>query len=238
MKAHQPIWPIVFAIFCVLCVPFAPSVEASASTRSMQRGFIASIHKDTKTSLELFAHHWAQARQEHATAMLAEAYVASHKGARLNDVTKKWLRTDMDTKSTQSYVGMFKLYSESRVSFYEKSHNWKTSAKESHEGITHTGVVDNRPDLIRNTYGFNVLRSMTNAMNRAMLDLHRSSLQGQEFEALVVSTLSNIMIDIQDTVHDDELRYYINQVVWHAANETTKQRHRIEPKGHAKIPTL
>ena len=73
-----------------------------------------------------------------------------------------------------------------------------------------------------NSYGWNVLRSVRqDALSnvKAVLDQQGETVRGEDIAKAILAAASNNA----ETVNNEELRYYINELVWYTAKQTVKE---------------
>lgn len=76
---------------------------------------------------------------------------------------------------------------------------------------------------------------MADKMRQSMYEAEQSDLQNEASESDVYNRLTTIMEETQKQVKNDELRYYINQVVWFSTKQTLKDKMHNEPDFTKKI---
>lgn len=185
---------------------------------------IPSVFPDTRDAIHTMVQQWADSR-----AAIQAAYQHTKDQGSVTKVDQAWLDADQANRAIgkrHSYSELFDTHIIGRVHFYERSHNWNGENRDSKEYnyFTYKGAGADTPNGYVNSYGFNVLRTMADKMRSSMKEAERSNLQGQAFVEDVEQRLLSIMEETQSTVHNDELRYYVNSTVEYTAKQVTKER--------------
>lgn len=115
------------------------------------------------------------------------------------------------------------------------SHNWNGENRQTKYYNYDVIPYDKKNKTFNNSYGYNVLRGMADKMRQSMYEAEQSDLQNEAFESDVYNRLTTIMEETQKQVKNDELRYYINQVVWFSTKQTLKDKMHNEPDFTKKI---
>ena len=175
-----------------------------------------------------------------ATAQVGSPYylvesVSPETAEAIDDFAEQWAisrenKVDQDkvsdaTNTHKSYARLFDDHIIGRVHFYERSHNWNGENEDDkyYNYVMYPGAHNKGSHAYTNSYGFNVLRSMADTMRTAMYELESSALEGDDFKQAVKERLTSIMENTQQTVYNDELRYYINQTVWYTTKQVVKE---------------
>lgn len=145
----------------------------------------------------------------------------------LTKADKIWLHS-MDK---HNYADYFRTHSIGRVHGYEVAFNWNGENRNKNEYEYFEMPKYNEEDGFTNSYGFNVLRSMVDQINEVIQ--HQKQIGGpmteEEAQALEDAIL-DIMARDQEHVANEELRHYMNRVIWFASKQTVKNKASEEPK--------
>lgn len=189
---------------------------------------VETVRPETAEQIMAFAQQWAHAREVIATAKEHQM------SGTLTETDKLWLDSDVKKilKREYSYASLFDDRIIGRVHFYERSHNWngENEGIQTYNYVTYKGAGNQGSEYYTNSYGFNVLRTMADAMRTSMYAAEVSDLQGDAFAEDVKNRLTSILEQTQSTVQNDELRYYVNNTVWYATKQVVKERRMMEPR--------
>ena len=114
------------------------------------------------------------------------------------------------------------------MEFFKRAHNWNGDNKYEHSGNYETFLNKHNEKATEavngysNSYGWNVLRSVRqDALSnvKAVLDQQGETVRGEDIAKAILAAASNNA----ETVNNEELRYYINELVWYTAKQTVKE---------------
>lgn len=144
----------------------------------------------------------------------------------LTKADKKWLHS-MDK---HNYADYFRTHTLGRVHGIEVALNWNGENRNKNEYNYFDMPKYNKEDGFVNSYGYNVLRSMTDQINEVVQQQKQvgGPMTIEEAQALEDAIL-DIMAAEQEHVSNEELRHYMNEVVWFGAKETVKNKASEEP---------
>ena len=115
-----------------------------------------------------------------------------------------------------------------RVEFFKRAHNWNGDNKYEHTANyqvflnKHNEKATEAVNGYSNSYGWNVLRSVRqDALDNVKAVFEQ---KGEETKAEdIVNAMVHAATKNALTVNNEELRYYINELVWYTAKQTAKQ---------------
>ena len=115
-----------------------------------------------------------------------------------------------------------------RVEFFKRAHNWNGDNKYEHTANyqvflnKHNEKATEAVNGYSNSYGWNVLRAVRqDALDnvKAVFDQKGEETRAEDIvNAMVQAATKNAL-----TVNNEELRYYINELVWYTAKQTAKE---------------
>lgn len=115
-----------------------------------------------------------------------------------------------------------------RVEFFKRAHNWNGDNKYEHTANyqvflnKHNKRAKEAVNGYSNSYGWNVLRAVRqDALDnvKAVLDKKGEDTRGEDIvQAMTQAAEKNAL-----TVNSEELRFYINELVWYTAKQTAKE---------------
>ena len=114
------------------------------------------------------------------------------------------------------------------MEFFKRAHNWNGDNKYEHSGNYEVFLNKNNEKATEtvngysNSYGWNVLRNVRqDALSnvKAVLDQQGEAVRGEDIAKAILAAASNNAM----TVNNEELRYYINELVWYTAKQTVKE---------------
>lgn len=115
-----------------------------------------------------------------------------------------------------------------RVEFFKRAHNWNGDNKYEHTANyqvflnKHNEKATEAVNGYSNSYGWNVLRSVRqDALDnvKTVFDQKGEETRAEDIvNAMVQAATKNAL-----TVNNEELRYYINELVWYTAKQTAKE---------------
>lgn len=115
-----------------------------------------------------------------------------------------------------------------RVEFFKRAHNWNGDNKYEHTANyqvflnKHNEKATEAVNGYSNSYGWNVLRSVRqDALDNVKAVFEQ---KGEETKAEdIVNAMVHAATKNALTVNNEELRYYINELVWYTAKQTAKE---------------
>lgn len=115
-----------------------------------------------------------------------------------------------------------------RVEFFKRAHNWNGDNKYEHTANyqvflnKHNEKATEAVNGYSNSYGWNVLRSVRqDALDNVKAVFEQ---KGEETKAEdIVNAMVHAATKNALTVNSEELRYYINELVWYTAKQTAKE---------------
>ena len=146
-------------------------------------------------SIHEFVKAWENAEKHIA---LAESKKNNHQA--LTKEEAKWLHS----KDKHNYADYFRKHSLGYVHGQETALNWNGENRNKNEYSYYTFPKYDKDQGYTNSYGYNVLRGMTDRINE-------------------------IIAQDQEHVSNEELRYYMNEAVWFATKQTVKNMSAEEP---------
>lgn len=118
-----------------------------------------------------------------------------------------------------------------RVEFFKRAHNWNGDNKYEHTANYQVFLnKDNEaaPEAVNgysNSYGWNVLRAVRqDALSnvKAVMNRDGEAVRGED----IVKAISDAAETNAVTVSNEELRFYMNELVWYVAKQTAKETHK------------
>ena len=144
----------------------------------------------------------------------------------LSKADMKWLHS----YDKHDYAEYFRTYSVGRVHGQEVFLNWNGENRNKNQYEYFNMPKYNDQDGFTNSYGYNVLRGMVDQINAVIQEQKKigGPITDEEAQALEDAIL-DIMAHDQEHVNNDELRHYMNDVIWFAAKQTVKNKGVEEP---------
>lgn len=145
-------------------------------------------------------------------------------GERLTDRQDRFVKHDVN----QDFLTVLDRNLTNRVEFFKRAHNWNGDNKYEHSGNYEVFLNKNNEKATEtvngysNSYGWNVLRNVRqDALSnvKAVLDQQGEAVRGEDIAKAILAAASNNAA----TVNNEELRYYINELVWYTAKQTVKE---------------
>ena len=151
--------------------------------------------------------------------------VARHeRGERLTDRQYRYAEHDVN----HEFLRVLDRNLTNRVEFFKRAHNWNGDNKYEHTANyqvflnKHNEHGTEAVNGYSNSYGWNVLRGVRqDALNnvKAVFDQKGEGTTGED----IVNALSQAAAKQAFTVDQEELRFYINELVWYTAKQTAKE---------------
>ena len=170
-------------------------------------------------------HDYVKAWQN-AEINIAKAKVKYENHERMTKAEKKWLHS----YDKHNYADYFRTHSIGRVHGQEVFLNWNGENRNKNEYEYFEMPKYNKEDGFTNSYGYNVLRGMTDRINEIIQKQKEvgGPMTDDEAQALEDAIL-DVMAKDQENVSNEELRHYMNETVWFAAKKTVKNKASEEP---------
>lgn len=192
---------------------FSPSATAVYS-------YTAVPNQDTVNAVKKFTDTWAYTNRQLEIARKHEA-----KGT-LSDLDRAWLRFGREHNPAK----LFSFHLEKRLEFYKRAHNWNAENKDNryYNYTMQPGQNPSRkeePDKgFTNSYGWNVLHEEVTLLEQTVNNTN----QPLDMEAITSELIDKSALTGQ-SVSNEELRYYLNEILWFSASQTTKELTRKAP---------
>ena len=172
-------------------------------------------------SIHEFVKAWENAEKHIA---LAESKKNNHQA--LTKEEAKWLHS----KDKHNYADYFRKHSLGYVHGQETALNWNGENRNKNEYEYFEMPKYNKEDGFTNSYGYNVLRGMTDRINEIIQKQKEvgGPMTDDEAQALEDAIL-DVMAQDQEHVSNEELRHYMNETIWFAAKQTVKNKASEEP---------
>lgn len=171
-------------------------------------------NQDTVNAVKKFADTWAYTNRQLEIARKHEA------NGNLSDLDRAWLRFSRE----HNLEKLFSFHLEKRLEFYKRAHNWNAENKENryYNYTMQPGQNLSRKDEsdkgFTNSYGWNVLHEEVTLLEEAIHNVK---------QPLDAETVANELIDkaafTGQSIDNEELRYYLNEILWFSASQTTKE---------------
>ena len=170
-------------------------------------------------------HDYVKAWQN-AEINIAKAKVKYENHERMTKAEKKWLHS----YDKHNYADYFRTHSIGRVHGQEVFLNWNGENRNKNEYEYFEMPKYNKEDGFTNSYGYNVLRGMTDRINEIIQKQKEvgGPMTDDEAQALEDAIL-DVMAKDQENVSNEELRHYMNETIWFAAKQTVKNKASEEP---------
>ena len=163
---------------------------------------------------------------QNAEINIAKAKVKYENHERMTKAEKKWLHS----YDKHNYADYFRTHSIGRVHGQEVFLNWNGENRNKNEYEYFEMPKYNKEDGFTNSYGYNVLRGMTDRINEIIQKQKEvgGPMTDDEAQALEDAIL-DVMAQDQEHVSNEELRHYMNETIWFAAKQTVKNKASEEP---------
>ena len=146
------------------------------------------------------------------------------RGERLTDRQHRYAEHDVN----HEFLRVLDRNLTNRVEFFKRAHNWNGDNKYEHTANYQVFLNKNNTDAkeavkgYSNSYGWNVLRavrqdSLDNV--KAVFDQKGENTRGED----IVQAMKQAAEKNAVTVNNEELRFYINELVWYTAKQTAKE---------------
>lgn len=161
---------------------------------------------------------------DRAHAVQADLVARHERGERLTDRQHRFADHDVN----RDFLRVLDRNLTNRVEFFKRAHNWNGDNKYKHTANyqvflnKHNEQATEAVNGYSNSYGWNVLRGVRqDALNnvKAVFDQKGEATTGED----IVNALSQAAAKQAFTVDQEELRFYINELVWYTAKQTAKE---------------
>lgn len=183
--------------------------------------YTAVPNADTTQAVKEFVVAWAYVNEQVAA---AKRHEAEH---RMTDDDRAWLRFARH----RNPVKRLSYHLDRRLEFYKRSHTWNAQNKYDRpynytlQPKQDTALADTPSKGYTNSYGWNVLYEEVNQVK----DVVNSVQQPEDVEAVALAIL-NASNQVGQSVDNEELRYYLNEILWFSAKQTQKELLQEAPK--------
>lgn len=146
------------------------------------------------------------------------------RGERLTDRQHRYAEHDVN----HEFLRVLDRNLTNRVEFFKRAHNWNGDNKYEHTANYQVFLNKNNTDAkeavsgYSNSYGWNVLRAVRqDALDnvKAVFDQKGEDTRGED----IVQAMKQAAEKNAVTVNSEELRFYINELVWYTAKQTAKE---------------
>ena len=147
-----------------------------------------------------------------------------NRGDRLTDRQHRYVEHDVN----HEFLRVLDRNLTNRIEFFKRAHNWNGDNKYEHTANyqvflnKHNKRAKEAVNGYSNSYGWNVLRGVRqDALDnvKAVFDQKGETATGED----IVNALSQAAAKHALTVNQEELRFYINELVWYTAKQTAKK---------------
>lgn len=161
---------------------------------------------------------------DRAHAVQADLVARHERGERLTDRQYRYAEHDVN----HEFLRVLDRNLTNRVEFFKRAHNWNGDNKYEHTANYQVFLNKNNTQVkeaangYSNSYGWNVLRAVRQgALDnvKAVFDEKGENTRGEDIiQAMKQAAEKNAL-----TVNSEELRFYINELVWYTAKQTAKE---------------
>lgn len=161
---------------------------------------------------------------DRAHAVQADLVARHERGERLTDRQHRYAEHDVN----HEFLRVLDRNLTNRVEFFKRAHNWNGDNKYEHTANYQVFLNKNNTQVkeaangYSNSYGWNVLRAVRqDALDnvKAVFDEKGENTRGEDIiQAMKQAAEKNAL-----TVNSEELRFYINELVWYTAKQTAKE---------------
>ena len=146
------------------------------------------------------------------------------RGERLTDRQHRYAEHDVN----HEFLRVLDRNLTNRVEFFRRAHNWNGDNKYEHTANYQVFLNKNNTDVkeavkgYSNSYGWNVLRAVRqDALDnvKAVFAQKGENTRGED----IVQAMKQAAEKNAVTVNSEELRFYINELVWYTAKQTAKE---------------
>lgn len=146
------------------------------------------------------------------------------RGERLTDRQHRYAEHDVN----HEFLRVLDRNLTNRVEFFRRAHNWNGDNKYEHTANYQVFLNKNNTDAkevvkgYSNSYGWNVLRAVRqDALDnvKAVFAQKGENTRGED----IVQAMKQAAEKNAVTVNSEELRFYINELVWYTAKQTAKE---------------
>ena len=191
-------------------------LSAASKVTAVQDNYavVPAVKAETEQAVVDFTNDWLAANERVAA---VEDKKSNNEKLSAND--KAWLEG-----AKHSYAERFVYHLERRVEFYKRSHNWNEDNKHDRNYSYETLPGYTKEAGYTNSYGVDELRSVAAALNDVLNTATESNMpQTQEQASALAMQLTDVVKAHQSNIANDELRSYVNEAVWFAAKQATKE---------------
>ena len=149
------------------------------------------------------------------------------RGERLTDRQHRYAEHDVN----HEFLRVLDRNLTNRVEFFRRAHNWNGDNKYEHTANYQVFLNKNNTDAkevvkgYSNSYGWNVLRAVRqDALDnvKAVFAQKGENTRGED----IVQAMKQAAEKNAVTVNSEELRFYINELVWYTAKQTAKEKNK------------
>ena len=161
---------------------------------------------------------------DRAHAVQADLVARHERGERLTDRQHRYAEHDVN----HEFLRVLDRNLTNRVEFFKRAHNWNGDNKYEHTANyqvflnKHNKHAKEAVNGYSNSYGWNVLRAVRqDALDnvKAVFDEKGEDTRGED----IVNAMKHAAEKNALTVNSEELRFYINELVWYTAKQTAKE---------------
>ena len=161
---------------------------------------------------------------DRAHAVQADLVARHERGERLTDRQYRYAEHDVN----HEFLRVLDRNLTNRVEFFKRAHNWNGDNKYEHTANyqvflnKHNTHAKEAVNGYSNSYGWNVLRAVRqDALDnvKAVFDEKGENTRGEDIVAAMKQAAEKNAL----TVNSEELRFYINELVWYTAKQTAKE---------------
>lgn len=197
--------------------------DTTAVIRSMDMDgvhpIIKAVKPTTKNAIVELAEAWSHANERYAVAKEHAAV------GMLTDEDKAWL----DSTHRYNYLERFSHHGKGRAEFFARSHNWAAHKEDTavYNYVMIPGRHYDENGEFMNSYGYDVVYGMVDSIVKEFEKQENVNLLTKED---IMKTVENGLVKAQESVYNDEMRYYLNETIWFAAKQTVKEMKKEEPQ--------
>jgi len=188
-------------------------------------------NQDTQEAVQEFVQTWAKTNKQ---IEVAKKHVAAGTDT---EADRKWLRF----YQRNAPVKRFTYHMNRRLEFYRRAHNWNArNHKDKHYSYTmQPGQDEARKDMLSqgftNSYGWNVLHEEIQQVEEVVQQAKETAAETKTplEAATVAQAINDRVYGVGKSISNEELRYYLNELIWFSAKQATK-----EMTAHAPAPLI
>lgn len=178
-------------------------------------------NEDTIAAVQEFVQLWAYTDEQVKLAKLHQ------QEGKMTDADREWIRFSR----RHNPVKMLSYHLERRLEFYQRAHNWNAENKYNRyynyvmQPKQDTDLIDTPSKGYTNSYGWNVLAEEVQRVE-SVIENHDDIIDVSTMTVNIMDASKNV----GESIDNEELRYYLNEILWFSSKQTAKELFNHAPK--------